>query len=221
MSLVARLRLARVALVVPPEEGMEAADFVREGVDLLILATGRRSVQGAAEMVSVVRKRLFGGPTLVATDRLDVGQACGADVVFLHRRGWRPFGLRRPHDFSLLGRPISGPEEVDQLDGEPFSFGFLRPAVVGGAVSDAVAAMALRVPPLGSTSGPVWFAAGGISSATVASVLTAGARRVAVSTAVFRAPDPLAEARRIAELVSEAWEGDPDAAGYRAAALSG
>lgn len=220
MTLTARMRLARVALVVPPEAGAEAADFVPRGADLLILATGNRSVAGAAAVISVLRKRLFGSATLVATDRLDVGLACGADVVFLHRRSWRPFAPRKPHEYSLLGRPVTA-AEAGRLDGDPFSFGFVRPAVTAGKVSAAVAEMALRLPPLAVPPSPAWFAAGGIDRGNVAEVLAAGARRVAVSGSVFGAADPLAECAAIADAVRAAWEADPAAAGYREAAVSG
>lgn len=215
VPLTTRLRMARVAVVLPPEIAVpEAADFAAHGADLLIFSKGKRGNEETAEAIQVARNRLFSLPTLVAADDLAVGLACGADVVFLKRPGWRPFGYPRPHEFSMFGRSIDGAGDVDELQGDPFVFGFVGPAVTRDGVNDSIAEMAEKVPPLGLPSGPVWFAAGGVSSANIADVLAAGARRVTVSTAIFEAADPFAETRAIADAVKAAWAEDPAAEDY-------
>lgn len=220
MSLISRIRLARLALVVPPHiSGAEAADFAAHGADILVLSQGGRSVEEAAAGLDEARTRLFGLQTLVAADTMEVAQACGADVVFLKRPGWRPFGMKRPHEFALLGRSISGPGEAGKIDGDPFDFGFVGPAVVDGRVAPVLADMAAAHQPMAVPVGPVWFAAGGISSATVADVVAAGARRAVVSTAVFTAADPFGEAAAIAETLAAAWRADPEAEAYGRAAF--
>ncbi|NHB83992.1 hypothetical protein G7085_03110 [Tessaracoccus sp. HDW20] len=45
-------------------------------------------------------------------------------------------------------------------------------------------------------------------------MLHAGARRVTVSNSVFRAEDPFAEVRVIAEAVKAAWRADADSEAY-------
>lgn len=215
IPLSTRLRTARLAVVIPPEVATpEAADLAAHGADLLIFSKGKRSNEETAEAIRVARNRLFGLPTLVAADDLSVGLACAADVVFLKRPGWRPFGYPRPHEFTLFGRAVDGVEEAVRLDGDPFVFGFVGPAVSRGAVTPVVAATAAEVPPLGVPARAVWFAAGGIDSGNVADVLRAGARRVTVSTSIFEAADPFAETRAIADAVKAAWDGDPAAASY-------
>ena len=142
-----------------------------------------------------------------------------ADVVFLKRPGWRPFGLQKPHEFAVLGRSIDGAEDMDKIDGDPFSFAFVGPAVDDHTADPRILEMAEAYNPTALPAAPVWFAAGGVSSANVADVLAAGARRVTVSTAIFKAADPHAETRAIADLVTEAWRADENSQAYGEAAL--
>lgn len=209
VPLTTRLRTARVALVLPAElSGPEAADFAAHGADLLVFSRGGRHVDECAEAVSAARTRLFGLTTLVAVDDLGVAMAIGADVVFVRRPGWRPFGYPRPHEFTLFGRSIDGPDALGRISGEPFVFGFVGPAFEHGRLSPVVSEMSTAAPPLALPAAPVWFAAGGITAGNAEAVLRAGARRVAVSSAVFGAADPFAETRAIAEAVKEAWRAD-------------
>lgn len=222
VPLTTRLRMARVAVVVPPEfAGPEAADLAAHGADLLVLSKGNRSVEEAVESIQVARKRLFSLPTLVAADDLEVAAQACADVVFLKRPGWRPFGYRRPHEYSLFGRSIDGASDLDKIDGDPFVFGFVGPAVTDSGVNDEIARTAAAAPPVGLPAAPVWFAAGGISSVSVHDVLAAGARRVTVSTSIFRSADPNAETRAIADAVKAAWDADPGAQAYSSDAFAG
>lgn len=222
IPLTARLRTARLALVVPAEiPGADAADFAVHGADLLILSRGRRSVETAVEALEAARERTFPLPTLIAADDRDVAMHSAADVVFLNRPGWHPFGHRRPHRYSLFGRSVASGAELTLLDGDPFVFGFLGPAVTASGVNPEIAAAAVQVPPLSLPAGPVWFAAGAITGGSVGEVLAAGARRVAVSDAVFRARDPFAECKAIAGAVADAWRADPLAQVYSSDAFGG
>lgn len=221
LPLTTRLSMARVALVLPPQHcGPEAADFAAHGADLLILSKGGRSVEEATASVEQVRRRLFGLPTLVAADDVEVAARSAADVVFLARPGWRPFGYHRPHAYSLFGRSIAEVAEAGRIDGDPFNFGFLGPAITGDTAGPRLAEMAAEHPPFSLPAGPIWFAAGGISSATVGAVLATGARRVSVSRAVFKAADPFTETRLIAAAVRAAWAADEASRDYCAAALA-
>lgn len=222
MPLTTRVRLARLAIVVPPESvGPEAADFAAHGADLLILTKGHRSVDDVVAAVDTVRRRLNGLTTIVAVDDLKVAERALADVVFIKRPGWRPFGgIKKPHEYAVLGRSIDGADDFGKLDGDPFSFGFVGPAVVDGVASEAIAETARQFPPTALPAHPVWFAAGGVSSQTVGDVLAAGARRVTVSTAIFEAEDPFAEARAIADAVAAAWKADEGTRDYGSNAFS-
>lgn len=222
IPLATRLRTARLALVVPPGiPAGDAAEFAVHGADLLVLTRSGRSVEDSVKAFVAARERIYPLPTLIAADDLEVAVRSSADVVFVKRPGWRPFGYRRPHRYALFGRPVHTASDVALLDGDPFGFGFLGPAVGDAGVTPQVAALAAQAPPLALPAGPVWFAAGGISSASIGEVLAAGARRVVVSTAVFGAPDPFAEAEAIAEAVEAAWRADPLADAYITDAFDG
>lgn len=222
VPLTTRLRTARVAIVLPPEHsGPEAADFAAHGADLLLFSRGSRHLDECVEAVTTARNRLFGLTTLVAVDDLGVAMAVGADLVFVRRPGWRPFGYPRPHEYTLFGRPIEAPDGLGKLSGDPFVFAFGGPAIRDGELSPVVAELAAAAPPLALPAAPVWFASGGITSGNVDEVLLAGARRVAVSTAVFSAADPFAETRVIAEAVKDAWRSDVRSQAYARDAFSG
>ncbi len=215
VGLKTRLRLARLAVVIPPDKAEpEAADFAAHGADLLLFTRGERSVEEAAEVIDVARRRLFGLQTIVATDSADVGEASKADVVYYRRPGWRPFGFRRPHEYSLLGRSIDGADQGDAVDGDPFNFAFVGPAVDDDRVTDALEEMARRYPPMALPAGPVWFAAGGIDPGNVAAVIEAGARRVTVSSSVFRSDEPFAVTQALADALKAAWVAEPGAEAY-------
>lgn len=215
VPLATRLRLARLAVVVPPESvGPEAADFAAHGADLLVLTKGDRSVDDVVAAVDTVRRRLVGLTTLVAVDDKEVAEKSMADVLFIKRPSWLPFGIEKPHEFALLGRSIDDADDMDKIDGEPFSFAFVGPAVDDDAADPRIEEMAERYNPTELPANPVWFAAGGVSSANVANVLSAGARRVTVSTAIFKAEDPFAETKAIADLVTAAWRADENSAAY-------
>ena len=216
VGLRTRLRLARLAIVVPPERsGPEAADFAAHGADLLIFTRGDRSVEEAAEAISVARKRLFGLQTIVATDDFDVAEKCLADVLYLRRPGWRPFGYKRPHEHALIGRSIDHADDGDKIDGDPFDFGFLGPAVVDGQAGPEIVEMNDLHPATALPAGPLWFAAGGITPDNVGEVIAAGARRVVVSTSIFNGvDDPFATTKAIADQLADAWKNDPGARAY-------
>ena len=106
VGLKTRLRMARLALVVPPDHAEpEAADFAAHGADLLLFTRGERSVEEAAHVIDVARRRLFGLQTIVATDSNDVGEACQADVVY-----WRRPRAAAPGSSTSCGRR-SGPRD--------------------------------------------------------------------------------------------------------------
>ena len=222
VSLESRLRVSKVAVVLPPHTtGAEAIEFATHGADLLVFSLGDRDHEDVAKEVRIARNGLFGRATLVAVDRLDLALEVGADLVFLKRPGWRPFGYPRPHRYTIFGRSISGPDEAGSLAGDPFQFAFVGTAIGSGKVSNIISEMALRYRPLGLPAAPVWFAAGGISSGTIEDVLAAGARRVAVSNAIFEASDPLQETARLAEAVAAAWDNDADTRAYVADSFAG
>jgi thiamine-phosphate pyrophosphorylase len=200
-------RLARVRLYV-----ITAAEDPPERV----LATVRAACDTGAEVVQLRRKgedarltlRLAercrelaapgGGTLLVVNDRLDIAMAAGADGVHLGqddlpvaaaRRLW-PEGLVGRSTHSLGQALAAQAEGADYIGVGPVWATPTKPGrpAVGLELVGAVAAAGLRIP---------WVAIGGVDSATVAAVLGAGARSVAVVRAVTAAADPTAAARRL------------------------
>lgn len=210
LGLTTRLRLAKLALVVPSEYPQPGA-LAEAGADLLVLSRGRDPIDEAAQRLMHTRQLLASRGTLVATDSLRVAGAGAADVVF-RQRSW--FALpAKASATRLLGRATnSSPAHWAET-----SFVFTGPAWQGGPTAK-LAELCRTCPPL-TISSPVWFAAGGIQPDNVKQVIGAGARRIAAGQSVFGAADPLAVTRHFAEALADAWHSDPAAPPYTAAAF--
>lgn len=193
LSLETRLRLARLALVVPPGREETIPGLAASGANLVVLSRGERPARDASCVFQRIRREVTGMRTLLAVDSLDVGRWAGADLVYLGST--RPGGAFAPHPHALMGR-FATPEDLATPG--PFSFAFVGPA------GDAVRRAAAGYPPWAAAS-PVWFAAGGVTPGNIDAVLAAGARRVAASSSVFDAADPEAACRALATSLATAW----------------
>ncbi len=194
LPLETRLRLARLALVVPSGREESVPRLAEAGANLVVLSRGRQSMDDAVCVFQRIRQEMGVTKTLLAVDSLEVGRRAGADLVYLRNPGQRE-APPAPHPHALLGR-FATPEELATLGS--FAFAFVGPT------HDAVQRAAVEHPPW-ATSSPVWFAAGGVTPSTIAAVLTAGARRVAASASVFNAADPVAACRALAAPLAMAW----------------
>lgn len=193
LSLETRLRLARLALVVPPGREAMIPGLAASGANMVVLSRGQRSTRDAACVFQKIRREMAGMKTLLAVDSLDAGRQAGADLVYLRNPGSRE--VPAPHPHALLGR-FATPDDLAAPG--PFSFSFVGPA------GDAVRRAAAGHPPWSAAS-PVWFAAGGVGPGNIGAVLASGARRVAASASVFDAMDPEAACRALAAPLALAW----------------
>jgi len=133
------------------------------------------------------------GALFVLNDRPDLVAACGADGVHVGRADATVRAARSPiGPDRLLGLSASTPAELDDVEGADYvgvtalDTPTKEDAVSGGLELLSAAAESLTVP---------WFAIGGIDLSTVADVVGAGARAVAVVRAIRDANDPEAAAR--------------------------
>jgi thiamine-phosphate pyrophosphorylase len=138
------------------------------------------------------------GVPLVVNDRPDLAALVGADYVHVGQddppvSAARKFGVN-------VGLSTHAPAEIDAADGDYIGVGPVyatptkagRPAV--GLELVRYAAAHVHRP---------WFAIGGIDATTVADVVAAGARRIAVVRAIGDAADPEQAAAELAAALVE------------------
>lgn len=132
------------------------------------------------------------GVPLVVNDRPDLAVLCEADFVHVGQDDLPVAAARR---FGVgVGLSTHAREEIDRAEADYIGVGPVyatptkagRPAV--GLDLVRYAAAHARQP---------WFAIGGIDETTVAAVVAAGARRIAVVRAICDAPDPERAARAL------------------------
>jgi thiamine-phosphate pyrophosphorylase len=166
------------------EPFLEAA--VRGGVDIVQV---REKSLADAELVAVLQRarevtRRLGVP-LVVNDRPDLARLAEADYVHVGQddlpvEAARGFGVR-------VGQSTHAPAELDATSADYAGVGpvFETPTKEGrpaaGLEYVRYAAGHARMP---------WFAIGGVDDSTIAEVVAAGARRIAVVRAIGDAADP-------------------------------
>ncbi|MDK2815743.1 MAG: hypothetical protein PWR22_371 [Moorella sp. (in: firmicutes)] len=169
-----------------------------EGVDYLQLRekdlTGRELYHLALDIKQVLPP----GTRLLINDRLDVALAAGADGVHLGENSLPPAVARR-----LLGpekimgvsvHSVTAAREAEKAGADYLLFGHIFPTTSKegipprgvGSLREVVASVGIPI-----------IALGGINTANARQCLAAGARGVAVMSAIMAAPDP---ARAVAEL---------------------
>jgi len=210
--------LADPFLCIITDEGLDAAAITRI-VDLACVAT--------PTVVQLRARTLCGGPMLrlaerlraatrahgcdlVVHDRVDVALAADADGVHLPGTGMASARARAlvGHE-RRLGRSVHSIEEIDRekaigaVDYLQFGPVFETPSKAAYGPPQGLARLdqaVRRAAPL-----PV-VAVGGIAAGNAARVLGAGARGLAVISAVMRAADPRAAAREIHDTIRHARE---------------
>jgi thiamine-phosphate pyrophosphorylase len=185
-ELVPELAAAGVDLVQLREKEMEAGDLVREG----------------APICDACRDA---GIPFIVNDRPDVALALAADGVHLGQNDLPLDVARRivgtgaivglsTHAASEIDAALRG-EGSDYLSVGPVQETPTKPGRPGTGL-DLVryAEGAIAMP---------WFVTGGMAPATLPAAMEAGARRIVVVRAVTEAPDPVAAAARLREMLDE------------------
>ena len=176
-----------------PDLGAFLEAAIRGGVDLVQIREKEladRELLAVLEEARALTRRL--GVALIVNDRPDLAVLCGADFVHVGQEDLPVEAARR---FGVgVGLSTHARREIDAAEADYIAVGPVhatptkpgRPPV--GLELVRYAAQRARSP---------WFAIGGIDPSTVADVVAAGARRIAVVRALGEAPDPEAAAREL------------------------
>lgn len=182
----------------------------------------RQALEGGVRVVQLREKDLSGrdlfgmarelrhitqeyGAQLVINDRLDIALAVGADGVHLGAGSLPVAETRRilgPE--RLIGYSAHAVSEARQAeaDGADFvTFGPVYPTPSKAAYGAPVG-VELLAEATSSLTIPV-FALGGVKKTSIAELLTAGARGIALISAIIAAPDPRAAAATLLETLEQ------------------
>jgi thiamine-phosphate pyrophosphorylase len=180
------------------------------GADVVQLREKRpRSI---ADLVPLAREMneqaVLHGATLVVNDRVDVAEASGARAVHLGRDDLDPaLARKRMGPEALIGVTANNLDEALRVGALPVDYVGVGP--VFGTTSKRGPAPALGLHGLRAIVEALRLpvvAIGNITAESAGDVIRAGARAVAVLSAVVCAPDPLRETRRLREAIDEALE---------------
>lgn len=174
------------------------------GVRLVQLREKDRSGRLLYELAGEFRHRTQAvGALLIINDRLDIALASGADGVHLGQDDLPVRVARRLGPELLIGASIHCLEEALAAQEAGASYVNIGPIFatptkeaatpLGPEMIDRIVPR-LRIP---------WTTMGGINKMTIAQVVSRGARHPAVITAVTAAPDPIAAARELRQLIAD------------------
>lgn len=210
-GLQTRLTRAKLYVFADSRRVHQLDDFVTDavagGADLVQVRLHGWTHARRAELLAGVRERCAGSQAIVVVDSdLAVATAAQADALVVDPEGLAD-ARGKVAQYTLLGaRAKTAGELQAAIAGADFAL--VHPAL-RGAEPTSVLSEAVRVAPPGDPHALRWFADGGVSPATVHTVLAAGARRIGVGTALWTARDVEATARQLADAVAAAWANDP------------
>jgi thiamine-phosphate pyrophosphorylase len=181
------------------------ADALRGGVRAVQLRekdlTGRQLFDLAAELRKSTREY---GAKLLINDRIDVAMAVGADGVHLGKTSLPVVIARRIWgDGLVIGYSAHSLEEAQKAerDGADFvTFGPIYATASKAAYGDPLG-LVLLAETARSLTIPV-FALGGVKKSSVTEVMSAGARGVALISAIISAQDPTTESDSLLRIIA-------------------
>ncbi|HZA74533.1 MAG TPA: thiamine phosphate synthase [Propionibacteriaceae bacterium] len=235
MGLDARLRLAKLYLITDARTKQgDLTDFLQAafagGVDIVQIREKAMSREAELEVLELARTTAVLRQKIVCVndsaalagefhaDMLHLGQADGPSAPArkqLHR--WALLG-RSTHSSAEVDAALAD-QDVDYLTVGPVYATSLNPAYPPVGL-DPVRHAARAAPASVITSKP-FFAVGGIGLDTIDAVIEAGARRVAVVSAITMASDPQEVAQQLRRRLQDAWDADPATERYIMQALAG
>ena len=184
-ALVDELAGAGVDLIQLREKEMEARDVLRAGEPV---AAACRSA----------------GIPFIVNDRPDIALALGADGVHLGQNDLPVEVARRVCPAAFVGLSTHAPGEVDAVARTDVDYFAVGPVEATPTKPGRSAAGIDLVRHASKTTGPPWFAIGGINAHNLDRVLEAGARRIVVVRAITESHDPPAAAARLRSLLEGA-----------------
>jgi thiamine-phosphate pyrophosphorylase len=224
MGLRTRIQLARLCLITDTCGGGQAwSEFAsamfRAGVDLMtILDPSATAEEIVAATIEGKKLAVHSRKTLGVNEPVPSGSR--PDVIQLASEDPLP-GPGIGHEYTLVGRHVHTPAEIDQVIADDNIFFFTVGPVFstrsGGGLD--LVRYAAEQAPVADPSSKAWFATGGMTLDRLDEVLAAGARRVAVSRAISRAEDPATSAREWYNRLRAAWKADPNLGPFTMAVL--
>lgn len=208
------LRLPQPCLCLVTDRGIadgaelvsRVADAVAGGVDLVQLREKDLPGGKLLELAQELKRAISGRALLVINERTDVAAACAAAGVQLGEEALPVAAARRIlGPGALIGRSVHSQEGAEQAVAQGADF-----LIVGTMYATASHP---GLPPAGpelvqriarSCSIPI-IGIGGIHAGNAAPVVRAGASGVAVITSILAAPQPREAARRLKQVLLEAW----------------
>jgi thiamine-phosphate pyrophosphorylase len=204
-----RFRAAGLYLVTSEtlSEGRTTLEIVRHaldgGVRLIQLREKEKTTRELLYLAGLVRKACDEyGALLIINDRVDIALSVGADGVHLGNDDLPPSAVRKLFPDGIIGVSTHSQDEARQLASSHASYFNIGPIFPTKTKKWEEAFLgAEKVAPIAACSSLPFTVMGGINRSNIREVVRAGARTVAVVTAITKAKDPAAECRRLLEII--------------------
>ncbi len=181
--------------------GVEAvvAAAVRGGVGVVQLREKTLGTRAFVERARALKALLTPlGVPLIINDRLDVALASGADGVHVGQDDLSPTDVRRWMPQGLIGLSVERLDQLAAAEHDPVDYYGASPVFATATKTDAAPPLGLEgLRALHTISTRPLVAIGGIHEGNAGAVMRAGARGLAVVSALCAASDPEAAARRL------------------------
>lgn len=206
--------MARLALVVDPDQAdvHALAPVMHAGVDLLVLGDSG-DVEADAQTIRDFREQWARTQLLLGTAHQAAGEAASADLVHTEKPGWFFHNVKRPHEWSLMGRGARDARAI-RSPGDDYDYLFVGPTEDPGS---RLISAALEHHPVFTVESLPWFVL--TTPKAVPGMLEAGARRIALGPDALRCGDPVTVVADTLAQIDAAWQGDPAQADYRSRAF--
>ncbi len=210
-----RARLARALLYVLVTESLASTDA---------RTAAREAAAGGADIIQMREKDLEDGPfldrartlaeavrgagaLLLVNDRPHLALPAGADGVHTGQDDLPVHLCRRlVGPDRIVGRSTHAPAQLAAVSDQGADYAAVGPVYETATKAHRAAVGLDFVRHAAETASVPWFAIGSVNRETLPRVLDAGARRVAVCTAILRAPDIAAEAAWFKARLAERFE---------------
>jgi len=166
------------------------------GSDLIQLRAKNSSpaeILALAEKILPITRRA--GVPLVINDHLDIARAVGAEFCHLGQEDFFDAGhkhvseLKTPDARPLIGLSTHAPAQAERALAAAADYLAIGPIFATGTKPTAKPVTLEYVRWAAAHATVPWFAIGGINLQTIDAVLTAGAKRICVVSAILNAPD--------------------------------
>jgi len=190
----------------PQELEERVTRAVKGGVNLVQLREKDLSGGQLLELAERLRKVTRGLALLFINERVDVAVACGADGVQLGEEGMPVEAARKVAGESLLiSRSVHSQEGALTAEAQGADFLVVGTIFPTGSHPGAEAAGPQLLSSIAGRTSIPFAGIGGINTANVSQVISAGASGAAVISAILAAEDPELAARELRMAIDVAW----------------